>query len=130
MLAIPCISTFKRTMKSSLVFSSKPRSITIVDLNNDHLLDIIVANYGIFLGYGNGSFGYLTAISLGPSRPIFVTTDDFNNDYQVDITVVNSGTNSIGILLGYGNASFQNYQIYSTSYDSYPSSFAVSDFQQ
>ena len=112
--------------------NSLPYSVTIADFNNDTNLDIAVANnrlnsIGIFLGYGNGSFNYLTSISLGSSRPIFITTGDFNNDHQVDIAVVNDGTHSIGILLGYGNVSFQNYQTYSTGYDSFPSSLVVGD---
>jgi hypothetical protein len=40
---------------------SSPYSIAVGDLNNDTLVDMVVANYGtdsvgVFLGYGNGSF--------------------------------------------------------------------------
>lgn len=64
----------------------------------------------------------------GPSRPLYITVDDFNNDNRSDIVVVNYGTNSINILIGKGNGSFQMVTIYSSGYDSSPYHVAVTNF--
>jgi hypothetical protein len=54
------------TFASQILYSnglgSHPSSVAVGDFNNDTLLDIVVANYGInsisvFLGDGNGHFG-------------------------------------------------------------------------
>ena len=183
-LGIKCDFSFKRTMKSSLVSSSQPRSVALGDVNNDHHIDfvvansgtntigvfiaqgngtfakqqtyptgsesyprslaindfnndsyadIVVANYdtnsiGLFLGYGNSTFDNQKFIPLGSSHPLFVTTGDFNKDNRIDIVVVNNGTNTIGILLGNGNGSFQHPLTYFTGYDSFPSALATGDF--
>ena len=42
--------------------SSRPYGVAIGDLNNDNILDIVIANSGTniiltFYGYGNGTFG-------------------------------------------------------------------------
>ena len=33
---------------------------------------------------------------------------DFNKDTRLDIAVASYGSNNVGVLLGYGNGSFQN----------------------
>ena len=43
---------------------------------------------------------------------------DFNHDGCLDIVVANYGSNTIGILLGYGNGSFATIVTYSTGDDS------------
>jgi hypothetical protein len=48
----------------------------------------------------------------------------------MDIVVANNGTDSISILLGYGDGYFQDPATYSTGYDSVPSSVAVADFNK
>ncbi|CAF4242680.1 unnamed protein product, partial [Rotaria sordida] len=101
----------------------KPQGIITCDFNNDKYLDIAVTfyssnNIGILLGYGNGSFGTMMTYSTGnDSLPQSLTVHDFNNDGQLDIVVISSGTNDIGILLGYGNGSFPTSRRYSTGND-------------
>ena len=46
----------------------------------------------------------------------------------MDIGVANSGTNNIGIFLGFGNISFSNQSTYPTGVDSSPYSLSVGDF--
>ncbi|CAF1186071.1 unnamed protein product [Rotaria sordida] len=114
--------------------SSRPLFITTGDFNNDNQMDIIIANYGtnnigIFLGYGNGSFqDQITYFTGYDSIPFSLAVGNFNNDNNLDIAIANYGTNNIGILLGYGNASFASQQIYTTLPNSNPSSIAVGDF--
>jgi hypothetical protein len=102
-------------------YDSLPYFVNIADFNNDHYLDIVVANYGtdnigVFLGYGNGSFTTQTTYSTSPgSNPYSIAVNDFNNDGHLDIAVANSGTNNVGIFLGYGNGSFVSQTTYSIS---------------
>ena len=114
--------------------SSSPYSIAAGDLNNDTLVDIVVANYGrdnvgVFLGYGNGSFVNHSVLPTGfGSRPYAVTVADFNNDTLLDVVVANQGTNNIGIFLGYGNGLFADQMAVAIEYGSLPFSVIAGDF--
>ena len=128
--------SFANQITYSTGYDSLPYSVVIGDFNNDHYLDIAVANYGtdnvgVFLGYGNGSFTIqITYSTSSRSSPYSVVLNDFNNDGQLDIAVVNSGTNNVGIFLGYGNGSFISQMTYSVSPGSNPRSIVISDFNQ
>jgi hypothetical protein len=113
--------------------TSSLRWIIANDFNNDNYLDIAFVDYstnsiGIYLGYGNRSFGKLTTYSTGDySRPFCVAAGDFNNDTQLDIAVVNYGTYTIGIFLGFGNGTFASFTIYSTGQSSRPRMLTIGD---
>ncbi|CAF1192554.1 unnamed protein product [Adineta ricciae] len=115
--------TFRHHITYATGYDSFPYSVVVVDLNNDHYLDIVIANYGtdnigIFLGYGDGNFTTQITYSTGPrSNPYSIAIHDVNNDKYLDIVVGNSGTNNVGVFLGYGNGSFA----LQTSYSIYPS---------
>jgi hypothetical protein len=115
---------------------SNPTAVTIGDFNNDDHLDIAVANsatnnIGILLGYGNGNFANQLTYSTGTnSLPSSIAVGHFNDDLYLDITVANAASNTIGILLGYGNGSFANMTIYSTGFSSNPVSIAVDDLNK
>ncbi|CAF5087550.1 unnamed protein product, partial [Rotaria sp. Silwood1] len=84
---------------------SRPRSLVMGDFNNDGQIDIAVANsgtnnVGIFLRYGNGSFGNQVAYAAD-SSPWSIAVGDFNNDTILDIVVVNRGSDNVGIFLGW-----------------------------
>ncbi|CAF4774475.1 unnamed protein product, partial [Rotaria sp. Silwood2] len=77
------------------------------DFNNDGHIDVAVANsgsknVGIFLRYGNGSFGNQVAY-LTDSSPWSVAIGDFNNDTILDIVVANHDNDNVGIFLGWGH---------------------------
>ncbi|CAF1482548.1 unnamed protein product [Rotaria sordida] len=113
---------------------SYPRSVAVGDFNNDTRLDIVVANddtndVSILLGYANEVFVSQTILTSGNgSQPRSFVVNDFNNDGCMDIGVANSGTDNIGIFLGYGNFSFASPTIYPTGPNSSPYGVAAGDF--
>jgi len=68
-----------------------------------------------------GTSDYATGIS-----PSWVSVGDFNEDSKLDLAVVNNGSNSVSVLLGNGDGTFQAHVDYGTG--SGPSSMAVGDF--
>jgi hypothetical protein len=62
------------------------------------------------------------------SRPHHVAAGDFNQDGHLDLVVTNSGTDNIGLLLGYGNGTFASQITYPTGSGSRPYSVVVGDF--
>jgi predicted nucleotidyltransferase len=103
-----CLGNGNGTFSSQLTYStgvkSQPSSVIIGDFNNDTLQDIAVANYGsnnvgVFLGYGNGSFGSQIIFSTGfNSRPYALTSGDVNNDNVSDILIANNEFGDIVII--------------------------------
>jgi hypothetical protein len=111
-----------------------PYSVAVGDFNNDTELDIVVTNRNS--NNVNVLFRYFTAIFIketmlltgNGSRPRSVVISDFNNDDHLDIGVANSGTDNIGIFLGYGNISFTRQLTFSTGPNSSPNSITAGDF--
>ena len=62
------------------------------------------------------------------STPDSVATADFNGDGKLDLSVVNFGDNTVSILLGNGDGTFQAQVDYATATD--PSWVAVGDFNK
>lgn len=98
--------TFSHQMTYSTGRVSYPISLGVGDFDNDSHLDLVVANYGtgtigVFLGYGNGSFGNVTTLSTGKrSGPVSVALGDFNRDKSIDIVVANRGSKTVGLFFG------------------------------
>jgi hypothetical protein len=104
--------------------------LVIGDFNNDHQSDIGITNSAtnnlvIFLGHGNGYFGY-EGMYLTDSYPTSGAVGDFNNDTQLDIVVANFDSRNVGVFLGYGNGSFANQTTYVTGFG--PQFVSVGDF--
>ena len=62
------------------------------------------------------------------ARPRHVAVGDLNNDTHLDIVTANSGTDNIGVRLGYGNGTFADQITYSTGLGSRPYALALGDF--
>jgi hypothetical protein len=115
---------------------TRPVSVVVGDFNNDSCLDITTANYGgnsvgVFLGYGNGSFGDVITLSSGTgSGPDSVSVSDINHDTHSDIIVANYLANNVGVFLGYGNGSFREQVLSSSGTDSSPYYVQAGDFNK
>ncbi|CAF0975299.1 unnamed protein product [Rotaria sp. Silwood1] len=114
--------------------SSNPVWIVVNDFNNDHQLDIIVANFftsniGIFFGYGNGTFAEIIYYSTGiGSSPCSIAVADLDKDNRLDLVVANLGTNNIVVFYGLDNGVFGNPLSYSVNYNARPVSVSIGDF--
>ena len=106
--------------------------VTVGDLNNDQILDIIYAgpySLSTLIGSGSGTFDEgVTYRTINNSRLSCMRVIDVNNDNQTDIVVANTDADSIGVFLGYGNGTFTTTNAYSTGENSKPYWIAVGDF--
>jgi len=84
-----------------------PGAVTLADLNNDGILDLIVANSGsnnvlVYPGLGNGAFG--PALNGGHgfftgTDPAGITVADVNGDGRPDLIIANKGSDDVSILI-------------------------------
>ncbi|CAF3390532.1 unnamed protein product [Rotaria socialis] len=108
--------------------NSLPTDIDVSDFNNDHHMDIAVADYGIdnvgvFLGNGNGNGTFLNQknISTGSlSGSYWVAVGDFNKDGNLDFVAALSLSGSVGVCFGDGNGSFSNIALFGAGTATYP----------
>ena len=111
-------ASFSDPVTYSTAYDSLPLSLAAGDLNNDHYVDIVVANYGtgtvgVLFGNRNGSFENQIIISTdASSHPSPIAVGHINDDVFLDIVVANYGTRNIRVLLGYANGNCANEMTY------------------
>ena len=101
---------------TTLPTGAAPVFVTTADVRDTSIEDIIVANntdntLSLFLGNGDGTFVTpTTAIPTG-AGPVWIASANFNptvnNDLHLDLAVVNHTADSVSILLGNGDGTFQ-----------------------
>ena len=95
-----------------------PVAMLVADLNGDGRLDVVTANgsssdISVHLASGNGTFlpDQRYAAGDGPfSGPRSVAFGDLNGDGRIDLVTANPASDTVAILLGSGDGSFQNQQ--------------------
>jgi hypothetical protein len=117
--------------------------VAVGDVNADGKLDIVMGNEcansgcfpsgaaaGILLGSGAGTFQtavtYGSGGSSGPFWPVSIAIADVNGDHKPDLMVANGGSNTVGVLLGNGDGTFQPAAAYGSG-AFFPVSVAVAD---
>lgn len=61
-------------------------------------------------------------------NPISMVTDDFNKDSIIDLAVTNFYSDTLSVMLGNGDGTFQMQQVYSTGNGSRPQEIKSADF--
>ena len=113
---------------------SLPIYLRAGDFNNDHIVDIVVANsfsnaITVLFGLGDGTFLPGKPYSTGTgSVPDSLAIGDFDRDTRLDVAVGNSQSNNIAVLLGSDHEPFSVVIPLKTGDNSQPHSVAVSDF--
>ena len=93
--------------------------VAVGDINGDGINDIVTcgvadnrSSVDVLLGNGDGTFQAPRESSVGPG-PGAIALGDFNLDGHLDVVTANFGidggfSNTISVLLGYGDGTFQN----------------------
>jgi hypothetical protein len=109
--------TFQEATTVSLPSGMSPTGLAIADLDKNGKLDLAViggnniAVVAILMGNGNGTFGNAVTFPTGGSSSLVI--GDFNGDGNPDLAVGNESSgganNTISILLGKGDGTFEPY---------------------
>src|ERR1051326_2491473 len=105
--------SFSLTGQSPFDAGTTPAAVATGDFNRDGILDLTVANSGdgnvsIFIGNGDGTFDPATPPTGSVvSAPAGVAIGDLNGDGRLALAVTNNSDDSVSVLLGNGDGTFQ-----------------------
>jgi Bacterial Ig-like domain (group 3)/FG-GAP-like repeat len=139
--------------QQTYIVGNRPDSIAMADFNGDGILDLAVLNstddnVTVLLGVGDGTFQLEQSCTTVPALqgvrsegspttcvtatfPVGadaaqIATADFNGDGFADLVVTNSGNNTVSVLLGVGDGTFQSQVTYAVGHEVH--GIAVADF--
>lgn len=91
------------------------RDAALVDLNNDHVPDMVLAIYsasaGVMIGQGDGAFEWDDSYPVGEGA-VSVDTCHLDNDNDLDLVVISFETNTVSVLRGNGDGTFTAHESY------------------
>jgi hypothetical protein len=110
--------------------TANPGAIVTADFNHDNRADLAVVcsdnTVNVFLGQGDGTFPNRTVFAAR-SIPADLVVADLNTDGNPDLVESDYGGNSVSVLLGNSEGTFQPF-IYTFTGAAYPGGIAVADF--
>ena len=125
---------YSNQMVFPLEENSRPISLTVGDINNDHYADIIVvteeaSNVVILMNTRNESFSNQILSVQDFSWKIFsITVADLDNDTNLDLITVHCDNERISVFFGLGNGTFHYNTSYWIGHSSRPKAIALGDF--
>ncbi len=113
-------------------------NVSLADLNNDGLPDLLVTNFGNnivngfvtpALGKANGTFLTQSGVADANSgNQTAAAAADFNGDGKLDMVTADQSTNKVSVFFGNGNGTFQTMTAADYTAGTNPISVAVGDF--
>ncbi len=107
--------------KQSYGAGSGSSHFAVADCNGDGKSDLVTANgsdttVSVLLGNGNGTFQARQSFGMGAgASPSGIAAADLNGDGKSDLVFGDWNNNSVGVLLGNGNGTFQARQDFGAS---------------
>jgi hypothetical protein len=124
--------------QATYAVGNAPVSVIAADFDRDGKLDLAVANQNdatvsILLGNGDGTFqvpapSYAAVPANAASKDVAgVAVGDFNGDNKLDLAVTNPSNDTVSVLLGNGDGTFQALVAYSTGNQGHPVAVSALD---
>ena len=129
--------TFKQATGSPFPLpttTTGPIAMTSADFNSDGNLDLALVNettnnVTILLGNGNATFALATGSPFAVGKfPVAIASADLNGDSHTDLVIVNQTDNTISVLLGNGDGTFNSAPNSPLATGQAPTAVTIADF--